>query len=117
MNLKSVLILFNVNTFFVSEDCSAIIPRIEYDSNTNVFSGFVIPIVEGIPSENAYQCASFEELQDVFESTPSSKLVNIHVIQPVPKTSVPASPPSRLILSAYGTDNKIKAINILKRDG
>ncbi len=61
MNLKSVLILFNVNTFFVSEDCSAIIPRIEYDSNTDVSDGFIIPIIEGIPSENAYQCASFEE--------------------------------------------------------
>ena len=99
---------------FVSEDCSAIIPRIEYDSSANSFNGFVTLIVDGAPSRNAYQCTSFEELKNTFENVPASKLVNIHVIQPVPTSNVPA-PPSASVLSAYGTDNKITAIDLLKR--
>lgn len=80
------------NFIFISEDCSAIIPRIEYDSSANVFNGFVTPIVDGTPRRNSYQCTSFEELQRVFENVPASKLVNVHVIQLIPGSNVPAPP-------------------------
>ena len=102
------------NYIFVSEDCSAIIPRIEYDSSANVFNGFVTPIVDGTPRRNSYQCTSFEELKHLFDNVPASKLVNVHVVQPIPGSNVPALP-SASVLSAYGTDNKITAIDILRR--
>ncbi|CAF2141071.1 unnamed protein product [Rotaria magnacalcarata] len=40
----------------LSEDCSAIIPRIEYDATSNRFNGFVTPIDGGKPVENAFDC-------------------------------------------------------------
>ena len=40
-NLGSIQCRF----IYLSEDCSAIIPRIEYDSNSNSFHGFVTPII------------------------------------------------------------------------
>ncbi|CAF5226530.1 unnamed protein product, partial [Rotaria magnacalcarata] len=99
---------------FVSEDCSAIIPRIEYDSNLDTFNGFVTPLLEGVPSENAFKCSVFEQLEDLFETTPQANLVNIHVIQPILDSHVNILP-AATVLSAYGTDHKITAIDILKR--
>ncbi|CAF3581135.1 unnamed protein product [Rotaria socialis] len=99
---------------FVSEDCSAIIPRIEYDSNLDTFNGFVTPLLDGVPSENAFKCSLFEQLEDLFETTPQANLVNIHVIQPILDSDVNVLP-AATVLSAYGTDHKITAIDILKR--
>ncbi|CAM4746388.1 unnamed protein product [Rotaria magnacalcarata] len=83
---------------FVSEYCSAIIPRIEYDSNLDTFNGFVTPLLE----------------EDLLETTPQANLVNIHVIQPILDSHVNILP-AATVLSAYGTDQKITAIDILKR--
>ena len=99
---------------FISEDCSAIISRIEYNANSDIFNGFVTPIAEGVPSENAFRCTTFEQLEHLIETTPRANLVNIHVIQPLPESNV-TLPPSATVLSAYGTDNKITAIDVLKR--
>ena len=68
---------------FLSEDCSVIIPRVEYDSTLNNFNGFVTLIVDGTPVVNAFNCRHFEELKHALETKPRANLVNIHVLQPI----------------------------------
>ncbi|CAF1456785.1 unnamed protein product, partial [Rotaria magnacalcarata] len=51
---------------------------------------------------------------DLLETTPQANLVNIHVIQPILDSHVNILP-AATVLSAYGTDQKITAIDILKR--
>ncbi|CAF3439445.1 unnamed protein product [Rotaria socialis] len=99
---------------FLSEDCSAIIPRVEYDSTLNSFNGFVTPIADGKPVENAFNCQSFEEFKHLIETKPRANLVNVHLLQPISDSNLYVTP-SATVLSAYGTDNKITAIDILKR--
>ncbi|CAF4242226.1 unnamed protein product [Rotaria sp. Silwood2] len=98
---------------FLSEDCSGIIPRVEYDSTFNCFNGFVTPIIKGKPIENAFICQSFEELQDLFDNHSRSNLVNVHALQPISNTN--CFKPSATVLAAYGTDCKISSIDIMQR--
>ncbi|CAF1435863.1 unnamed protein product [Rotaria sordida] len=97
----------------MSEDCSAIIPRVEYDSTFNIFNGLVIPVLNGVPTENSSQFNSFDDLKHAIETTPRSNLVNVHLVQPISTSD--SYVPSATVLSAYGTDNKINSIDILKR--
>ncbi|CAF4610997.1 unnamed protein product, partial [Rotaria magnacalcarata] len=87
---------------------------IEYDSNLDTFNGFVAPLLEGVPSENAFKCSVFEQLEDLLETNPQANLVNIHVIQPILDSNVNILS-AATVLSAYGTDQKITAIDTLKR--
>ncbi|CAF3303165.1 unnamed protein product [Rotaria sp. Silwood2] len=97
----------------MSEDCSAIIPRIEYDSTFNIFNGLVTPILNGIPTENSSQFNSFDDLKHAIETIPRSNLVNVHLVQAISTSNSYA--PASTVLSAYGTDNKINSIDVLKR--
>lgn len=99
---------------FISEDCSAIIPKIEYDSTFNSFNGFVTPLSQGIPIENAFQFNSFEQLKAAIDITPRANLVNVHLVQPIYDNTLSLVPPP-IVLSTYGTDNKLTSIDILKR--
>lgn len=99
---------------FLSEDCSAIIPKVEYDAVEDYFNGFTTPMVNGIPSHTAFKCSSFDDLKNLFETTELAALVNAHCVQPLSSSSSPTSP-SAIVLSAYGTDNRITSIDILKR--
>ncbi|CAF1501640.1 unnamed protein product [Adineta ricciae] len=98
---------------FMSEDCSAIIPRIEYDAQFNSFNGFVTPILDGIPIENSFSFDSFDHFKHAVDITPRSNLVNVHMAQPIPTSN--SHVPAATALSAYGTDNKINSIDVLKR--
>ncbi|CAF4536306.1 unnamed protein product [Rotaria sp. Silwood2] len=97
----------------MSEDCSAIIGRVEYDSTFNVFNGLVTPILNGVPTENSSQFNSFDDLKHAIETIPRSNLVNVHLVQPICTSNLYA--PAATVLSAYGTDNKINSIDVLKR--
>ncbi|CAF1351263.1 unnamed protein product [Rotaria sp. Silwood1] len=99
---------------FVSEDCSAIIPRIEYDASLDVFNGFVTPVLEGLPTENTFRCTTIQQLKNLFETNPYANLVNIHVVQPIVDSNNALVLPTT-VLAAYGTDHKLTAIDILKR--
>ena len=68
---------------FISEDCSAMIPRVEYNSTSNDFNGFVTQMIDGKPIENYFQCNTFEELKYMFENIPQATLVNVHMIRPI----------------------------------
>ena len=111
---KAYLDSIQCRFIYVSEDCSAIIPRIEYDSNSNNFNGFVTPIVDGISMEKYFNCETFEELKFLFENTSRANLVSIHVIQPICDDGFPVQP-SASVMSAYGTDNKVTSMDVLKR--
>jgi len=86
--LKNYLDSIQCQYVFISEDCSAIIPRVEYDSTLNTFNGFVAPISDGIPIESAFNCQSFEELKSLIENQPRANL-GMHQIQfqsnPIPR--------------------------------
>ncbi|CAF1549647.1 unnamed protein product [Rotaria magnacalcarata] len=105
--------LYQCQYIFMSEDCSAIIPRVEYDSTFNVFNGLVTPILNGVPTENFAQFNSFDDLKQAIEITPRSNLVNVHLVQPISTSYQYTS--AATVLSAYGTDNKINSIDVLKR--
>ena len=98
---------------FMSEDCSAVTLRVEYDATLNTYNGFVTPILNGIPEENSFQCNSFEDFKDAIDTTPRSSLANLHSVQPISISDRFA--PAAAILSAYGTDNKINSMDALKR--
>ncbi|CAF4571727.1 unnamed protein product, partial [Didymodactylos carnosus] len=48
---------------FMSEDCTGVIRKIEYDSATNTFIGFSAPLISGLPSNKHFRTDSFDELK------------------------------------------------------
>ena len=98
---------------FVSEDCSAIIPRIEYDSTFDTFNGFVTPVIDGTPHENAFQFKSFDTLKHALETKSRANLVNIHLVQPIVNCDTYEAP-SATVLAAYGTDSKINSMDVFE---
>ncbi|CAF3986089.1 unnamed protein product [Rotaria sp. Silwood2] len=111
---KNYLDSIECQFIFLSEDCSAIIPKIEYDSTLNTFNGFVTPLLEGIPIENTFNYESFEQLKLAIETKTRAKLVNVHLIQPIYDRTLGLAPPPS-VLAAYGTDNKQTSIDIVKK--
>ncbi|CAF1136185.1 unnamed protein product [Rotaria sordida] len=85
---------------FVSEDSSALIPRIEYDASLDIFNGFETPLAGGIPCENAFRCTSFSQLKYLCETVTPAHLVNVHCVQPIPTSSFTLIP-SSIVLGAY----------------
>ena len=99
---------------FLSEDCSGVIPRVEYDAHRNHFNGFVRPLVEGVPCQASFQCDSFQQLEILFNATARSTLVNVHAVQPISNSGFVLMP-SAFVLAAYGTDNRFTSLDVLKR--
>jgi hypothetical protein len=99
----------NCNYVFSSEDATGSICRVDYDAQLNSFIGLSSPLFDGMPQPNFFQTENFEELKTWFDNFSKSKLINLHMIQSV----VPSVPP--FILSAYGSDNKVTATDVLKR--
>ena len=100
---------------FCSEDTTGIIRKVEYDSKTNSFVGFATPIDHGITLPKFYQADTFNELNTIYETNEIASLLNVHMLQSIPTEDNPTRVPRPLLLSAYGVDNKITAINVLNR--
>jgi len=96
------------NYVFSSEDSTNSICRIDYDPQLNSFIGFSSPLIDGLPQPNFFRTENFDELKRWVHNFNKSKLINLHILSVVP--SVPA-----LILSAYGSDNKVTATDVSKR--
>ena len=107
--LRKYLPSTQLNYVFCSEDCTGVVCRIEYDSQSNTFIGFSLPLRNGTPQVNVFRTDDYEELKSWFASTDRSTLINLHMIQPLSYSLPP------FILSAYGTNNKLKAHDILNR--
>jgi hypothetical protein len=110
--VKNHLSLSHTNIAFCSEDCTAIIPKVSFDTSSNSFVGFSLPLVEGIPISNYYQTDSISKLEQWFSDMDKSSLLNLHVVQPIPCIGRTSSP---VILSAYGTNSRYRSFDILRR--
>ena len=97
---------------FCSEDCTAVIPKVVYDSRSNTFIGFSLPLFNGFPQVECYSTSSFQQLEDWFLTKTQSKLLNIHIIQPVSSQANDASP---YLLAVYGTDGRYTSNDIISR--
>jgi hypothetical protein len=76
--------------------------------------GFSAPLINGVPSINYFQTDSYNELERWFRDFDRSVLINVHLIEPLPRELSPVH--SRpFILSAYGTNNKANATDILQK--
>jgi hypothetical protein len=104
----------NIQYAFGSEDGTSVIKKVKYDSTTNIFNGFPLPLDRGVPVKDYYQTDSFDTLKAWFDSTEKSSLLNVHMIQPVKPTNQSVIP-SPFVLSAYGMDNSTTANDVLQR--
>lgn len=95
---------------FLSEDGSGVVKKVVYDSHSNQLIGLVLPMNEknGMPIICSFKADSAELIKKHMEE-PQSTLVYIVVAQPLNGKAAP------FILQIYGTDNKFKAISVLKR--
>ncbi|CAF2709092.1 unnamed protein product [Rotaria sp. Silwood2] len=97
------------NYVFIAEDATSSICRIDYDATSNSFIGFSSPLINGVPQPNFFQTENFEQLELWFNEIDKAKFINLYML----KSLVLSDPP--FILAAYGSNNKAKAIEILKR--
>ena len=82
------------NFIFAAEDCTAVVPRIVFDTKTNTFVGFTL-------------C-----LENWFDTSTKSHRLNLQMVQPINLNNIPGPP---FILSSYGTDNYFKTDDILMK--
>ena len=79
------------------------------------FVGFKPPLKNGLPSINQFRTNNYHELEKWFQNVDRSTLVNATLIEPL-LTNVDALFHSRpYIISAFGTDNKYSAIDVLRK--
>ena len=75
--------------------------------------GFTLPLKNGFPCCRFYSTTSLDELESWHNEVEKSSLLNIHVIQALTSRNQIAL--SLFLLSAYGTNNKYNAYDILTR--
>lgn len=95
---------------WLSEDASGIVSKIEYDPQTNQMIGIVLPICHetGFPIPFTYLARSANEIEANVDK-PKSAYVYVVMAQPLKEGAHP------FILQIFGTDNKFKSENVLKR--
>lgn len=98
---------------FCGEDSTAVIPKVSYDSHSNSFVGFTLPLKNGFPCCRYFSTTSLEALESWYNEVDQSSLLNIHVLQALTSRNQVALAP--FLLSAYGTNNKYNAYDILSR--
>lgn len=111
--LKNYMESFNCTYAFIGEDCTSIVPKVHYDVHSNCFIGFNLPLRNGFPSTRCFSTNSLAELETWYNKIDKASLLNVHVVQPLRplnSTSLPS-----FILSAYGTNGKFTARDILQR--
>ena len=108
---------FSSNGFvfaFAAEDTTGVIPKVSYDSTSNVFIGFETPLVHGQPLPDQHRTNSYTELQTWFEEKRLSTFINIHMLQPLLSASS-GRIPSPFLLSAYGISGSYITEDVLDR--
>ena len=97
---------------FCAEDCTTVIPKIVYDSRSNNFIGFPLPLCNGFPQVEYYSTDDFQQLEHWFLTITQATLLNTHVIQPLSSQALHLSP---YMLSAYGSDGRYTSSDIVLR--
>ncbi|CAF2945704.1 unnamed protein product [Rotaria sp. Silwood2] len=114
-SLKDHLELIDSNHVFLSEDSTGVISSVSYDSRNDCFIGFSPRLVNGLPFVDQFKTNSYTELQQWFEDFDKSTLVNAHLVEPLLSNSSSLVHSRPCILSAYGTNNKYTAIDVLRK--
>jgi hypothetical protein len=98
---------------FCAEDCTSVLRKIVYDVRSNSFVGFTPPLdVNGMPYIKHFQTNSMEDLERWFEEEEMSRLLNLHMVQPICINNQTTSP---FAFAAYGTNGKYTSLNIIHR--
>ncbi|CAF4340856.1 unnamed protein product, partial [Rotaria magnacalcarata] len=114
-NYDGILKYFNMNQSilgFVAEDATAVVPKVTYDTKSNTFIGFSLPLdSNGLPIQNSYSTDSFTRLDEWYSDVKRATLLNAYLIQPL-SSSLHISP---YIFAVYGTDNKFESSDVISR--
>lgn len=100
---------------FCSEDMTGVVPKIEYNTSTDSFVGFVSPLINGLPSPRAYPAKTLDELKITFENEEIASLINIHMMQCLPTDDNTSGISKPFLLSAYGANSKFTSVDIIHR--
>ncbi|CAM4842206.1 unnamed protein product [Rotaria magnacalcarata] len=115
-NYEGVVNYFNLNQTqlgFVAEDATSVVPKVMYDTTSNTFIGFSLPLdSNGMPILNSYSTDSFTRLEEWYTNVPRATLLNAYLIQPLSSSLSNTSP---YIFGAYGTDNRFESSDVLSR--
>lgn len=115
-NYDNIRDYFNLNKStigFCAEDCTTVVPKLTYDTKSNTFIGFSLPLDNnGIPVNNLYSTTSFTRFEKWCDEQLLAKSLSACLIQPL-SSSVNNIPP--YVLAAYGTDNKFISSNVIAR--
>jgi hypothetical protein len=98
---------------FCGEDSTSVIPKVSYDTRSNCFVGFTLPLKNGFPCARYFAANSFSELETWHDQVDKSSLINVHVIQAL--RHVNQISPAPFLLAAYGTNCKYTFQDILNR--
>ena len=100
----------NSNLVYVFEDCTGVVSKVSYDTETNSFVGFCPTLNNGLPTIRQYQTNNFSQLEDWFNSVEKSTLINVCTVQHITSTETPS-----FLLSGFGTNNKVDCISVFNR--
>ena len=106
--------MFGCTYAFCGEDSTSVVPRTAYDTRSNNFVGFTLPLKNGCPSPRRFSTDSLNELEAWHSNVDKSSLLHAHVVQALPIDNQ-RSPPSPFLLAAYGTNGKYTAQDIMNR--
>lgn len=97
---------------WISEDATRMIPKINYDSNTNQLVGFNLPLnKKGMPITNTYMARNANEIESHFLNDNNSVSSMAYTIMASPLSE--KQPP--FCLTLFGTDNKFNFKDVLNR--
>jgi hypothetical protein len=112
-HLKDFINSFDCKYAFCGEDSTSVVPKVSYDTLSDCFVGFTLPLKNGFPCSRYFSTNSFSELEHWYNEIDISFHINVHVIQAL-CARVQTSPPS-FLLAAYGTNSKSTALDVLNR--
>lgn len=110
-DLKQYLLRRNLPLqVFISEDQTAIVKRVEYDSKSNAMIGFVLPLEEnGFPGDKKMVFDKVADAEEAFKNNSMASNAYVFMAQPL-SDNVPA-----FCCAVYGTDNKFDHQTVLSR--
>lgn len=111
--LKSFVNSTQLKYSFCGEDSTSVIPKISYDTRSNCFIGFALPLKNGFPCTRYFSTNSLNQLETWHEQVDKSSQINVHVIQITCR--IGQSPPPPFLLAAYGTDSTYTSEDVLSR--
>jgi hypothetical protein len=99
------------NAVWISEDATRITGRVEYDAKTNRCVGFVLPLDDrGLPQHpDVFSATSAEKIEHMFKTYSVARNAYVIMARPL-QQGVPS-----FCLTIFGTDNKFKTSDVLRR--